>query len=894
MNDKPRREDLDGCAEFDARLIDSVFAPSPDAELDRHLSQCERCRCARDRYLRTADALGAALSLGEAGTAGTKSWPRTRRLRHVAVAVAFIAAAALLLVWLFTGSEIAAFGIVPQTGAQLTRVGDSEARLDLGTATFMVARLEAVVETPVGVIRSEEAHFAVSVVREGGTKMSDNKALVTVTLAVMSGVAFWSLPGETLAVSAGETLSRSAMAAVSTLAPGPDAVVTAEPARAPVGEGSAALDGMVLAQDSAAPQPNVTVQLFSHEGETLTWLADTVSDENGWFLFEDLAEGSYTLKTKIEGDTPLVGEALVDDLGAEEVRAVSVEVERRYFISGVLLEEGTGQPVPGVLVTLHRRWGYRSQQDGYQDLGETGADGRFRSLEPAYPGDAFLVMRRGAIELIPDFMTGGLLLRRVAIGSEPLIDLVLNFPWTGVVQGRVIDPDGHPVAGALVVALNPNRNYFFGVGRDHRIVTTAHDGTFRMDRLPREQTLVLSVEAAGFGKATSAPFQAQPGEGAPEIAIQLKRFAHLTLRVVDFEGLPVAGAEVSVIEAAAGELEPPSDPTLTDEQRAGGKIISTTVGIGAGPGRGFGPKTGEDGSYAVDLSPGAYSILVAKDTLKADHITVKLIEGEPTSLTIEVTPRVTITGTVVNSSGEPVRYVWVKARALEGTGFARHLVQNESGEFILRDLRPGRYAISMNTIDTSSEPVEAIAPCEGLQLVWNPPPKIGLAIHVVDDATGKPVVDASVFAVFESESGRRIYVGSVEQPGWARVVLPLGTHEVIAGKRGYAVASSTMQVFADHTEPAHVELRLRPGHRVSGQLVDQNGLPVAGAQVAVIGAEWYPLLGTAVLTGADGSFTIDSLPAEGGRIGVISKKDAADALTDVVPDQEDVVLTIQR
>ncbi|MEW6747295.1 MAG: carboxypeptidase-like regulatory domain-containing protein [Planctomycetota bacterium] len=496
------------------------------------------------------------------------------------------------------------------------------------------------------------------------------------------------------------------------------------------------------------------------------------------------------------------------------------------------------------------------------------------------------------MELIPDLQTGGLLLKRVAIGSDPLIDLVVSFPWTGVVEGRVLDPDGQPLAGAQVVALSPNRNYFFGVGRQHRIVTTAQDGSFRMDRLPRDQILVLSVEAAGFGKATSAPFEARVGEEAPEIVIQVNRFAHLSPRVVDSTGLPVAGGSVHVNEAPGGELEPPSDPTLTDEQKTGGKVVSVTVGIGGAPGGGLGPKTGEDGSHEADLSPGAYSILVDKDTLKADYMTVKLIEGETTSLTIEVTPRVTITGSLGNSSGQPVRYVWVTARALEGRGFANELVQNENGEFTLRNLRPGRYAITMSTIDTSSEPTEAVAPCEGLQLVWNPPPTIGLAIHVVDDATGAPVVDASVLALFEGENGRRIYGGSVEQAGWARVALPLGSHEVVAGKRGYAVASTTMQVFADHTDPAHVELRLRPGHRVSGRLVDQIGAGVAGAQVTSVCADCYPLLGTAVLTAADGSFTIASLPADGGRIGVISKKDVAGALTDVVPDQEGVVLII--
>jgi len=48
---------FDGCAEFDERLLEAAFAPTLDAELDRHLARCGRCTRARDLYLTTADTL---------------------------------------------------------------------------------------------------------------------------------------------------------------------------------------------------------------------------------------------------------------------------------------------------------------------------------------------------------------------------------------------------------------------------------------------------------------------------------------------------------------------------------------------------------------------------------------------------------------------------------------------------------------------------------------------------------------------------------------------------------------------------------------------------------------------------------------------------------------------
>jgi hypothetical protein len=56
----------DGCPEFDERLLDSVFAPAPDAPLERHLASCGRCRHARDLYLRAADGIAGALAMGDA------------------------------------------------------------------------------------------------------------------------------------------------------------------------------------------------------------------------------------------------------------------------------------------------------------------------------------------------------------------------------------------------------------------------------------------------------------------------------------------------------------------------------------------------------------------------------------------------------------------------------------------------------------------------------------------------------------------------------------------------------------------------------------------------------------------------------------------------------------
>src|SRR5262245_51521276 len=88
-----------GCPELDERILDSVFAPSPDAPLERHLAVCERCRRARDLYLRAADGIAGALAAEDVALAAPAPVAPRRRM-SAAAAVAAAAAFAIAASWL--------------------------------------------------------------------------------------------------------------------------------------------------------------------------------------------------------------------------------------------------------------------------------------------------------------------------------------------------------------------------------------------------------------------------------------------------------------------------------------------------------------------------------------------------------------------------------------------------------------------------------------------------------------------------------------------------------------------------------------------------------------------------------------------------------------------------
>jgi hypothetical protein len=362
--------------------------------------------------------------------------------------------------------------------------------------------------------------------------------------------------------------------------------------------------GTVVETGTRKPQSGLVVQLCRATTAAREVVAETRTTEGGEFTFAELEPGSYAVSVEIEGDTPMVGEARAADLGEGEEREVTLEVERRYFISGTLLEADGGRPLAGVMLTLRRFHGYRSPDDLHRDLGETGPDGRFRSSHPVYGGHATLVVHKGAEGLYADFMSHGIVLKQLNIGSENVTDLALTFPWTGAVKGRVLDPGGVPIVGARVVALDPVRNYHGPMDRDARLVATAEDGRFFLDRLPCDRPLVVEVTTAGLGRTISKPFEARSGELTPEIVVTMNRIACLRVHVVDASGEAVVGAAVHATPIGR-EIEPASEPPLTDEQRGVAMIeVCSSVRFGSSADI---SDTKADGTVDLELAPGATS-----------------------------------------------------------------------------------------------------------------------------------------------------------------------------------------------------------------------------------------------------------------------------------------------
>ena len=202
-------ETRDGCPEFDERILDSVFAPAPDAPLERHLAVCERCRRARDLYLRSADGIAGALAAEDVVAA-----PRARFSgRRWAAAAAVVAAIVTAAAWFLMREDRSALEPDRSLGAA---AGDAmRSPHPDGPARYVATGEEIRVATPAGLLRCRSGAFEVTIRDEaalaapGETTMNrSGKTTTVVSVAVIAGVAWWATGSGEVALRTGDEAVR--------------------------------------------------------------------------------------------------------------------------------------------------------------------------------------------------------------------------------------------------------------------------------------------------------------------------------------------------------------------------------------------------------------------------------------------------------------------------------------------------------------------------------------------------------------------------------------------------------------------------------------------------------------------------------------------------------------
>ena len=235
----------------------------------------------------------------------------------------------------------------------------------------------------------------------------------------------------------------------------------------------------------------------------------------------------------------------------------------------------------------------------------------------------------------------------VAIRAGQVTALTVQAHQGAVVAGRVLDPDGAPLAGASVamIYLDLSRVLFSADGRTEPLRTDA-EGRFRLEHVAAGRVAIVAA-ADDLAPSNIEELAVVDGGVYDDVLLQVGVGAPVTGLVLDDRDQPVAGAEVEV-----RPFERPDDPQFMKVMLKVRRVSATTDASGRFLVRGM---TGE--RLVIQASKPGYTTAIAAG-----------LELDDPEIVVRVQRGVTIRGRVVTGQGEeqrPVTRFRVETRSRE-------------------------------------------------------------------------------------------------------------------------------------------------------------------------------------------------------------------------------------
>ena len=229
----------------------------------------------------------------------------------------------------------------------------------------------------------------------------------------------------------------------------------------------------------------------------------------------------------------------------DDNQPLTFALEAAHTLAGQVVDEA-GRPVAGAELTLAP---VPEQSMADLDPGTfsavSGPDGRFR----------FAGLPRGRFQGLWVDHSGFVETHVPGVEAPAATPVRIQLVEARSLAGRVVDPDGQPVAGARVALVETDSGLLLGGGfsrgaRLSSLADTDADGRFVLDRVP-PGTVGIEVRAIGF-RNRSVPGVRIPKDGEAEpVEISLRPGPYLEGRVLDSRGRPVKDAMVR----AEGKLQ---------------------------------------------------------------------------------------------------------------------------------------------------------------------------------------------------------------------------------------------------------------------------------------------------------------------------------------------------
>jgi protocatechuate 3,4-dioxygenase beta subunit len=429
-----------------------------------------------------------------------------------------------------------------------------------------------------------------------------------------------------------------------------------------------------------------------------------------------------------------------------------------------------------------------------------------------------------------------------ADGSEPI---VLVLPPEALAEGRVLDPDGNPVAGATVRQERDLMQTMAAAAGDEGsdAARTDADGAFRLGGLTAGSVSLVAMHP-DFVESLVEAVEVAAGAVASDVVLRLRVGGVVTGEVFGAEGKPAGGAMIILTDAKAMiptmfKAEP--DGTFRRESVKPGRYQVTAM-------------IGEIDANELfdDKEPDLGAFLAGMRTGSAD---VK--EGEMCHVVLGAAPAdpVRLTGTVRHVE-KPVAKAMVSLypEGGEGIGAIKYTTTDAAGRYEVVLEMPGNYLMQVqilgaNGMQQDSMEFQQLVP-EGEEAVIDVDLPTGRLSGRVRGYDGKPIAGARVTVTVEGGVGYGSFLGgryvetqTDEDGTYAIDYLDPNVYAVAAGgalfggalggraEGGRLVHSGLVVAAGDWLQDVDFRLQ-RPGE-IAGRVLDVTGKPVPDASIFV-------------------------------------------------------------
>jgi len=484
---------------------------------------------------------------------------------------------------------------------------------------------------------------------------------------------------------------------------------------------------------------------------------------DGSFELRGIPPGRVRVRVRAEGYSN-AAEQTVDLQPAQQSEVLAFELMPGLPVSGIVLDDATGQPVSDAQVTAYRQrdggdpprgmpFAVDIDPEDFDFLGLSSAVGRRSAItdsagrfcvEALEPGEYRFTARH------PDMAKASA--KEVVIeADQPTPTVEIRLDVGGGVEGTVTGIGMRPLADALMVAFSIQAGTM-------RSSTTDKGGYYRIDGLPPGQYFVFKSRMDE--RADNIPLELLSNMRLKTVTVRKGRFTRLDLQDEGEDGVRVHG-----FVRENGAAVPRALVTLLGNDRDG--FLGMGVRANA---------AGMDGRYElVGIKPGDYVAQVTR------------FQGQPVQTTFEITvpdevsdyrfdialPTSEVMGRVIDTRGNPVPRIMVTLGsadgALSGAGGLLGLIAqnglsqartNDSGEFTMRSVAAGSYRITAGSRFAGGPRrrgggdglvhgeghldgvlVDGSAPVTGLVVTV---PIAGSITGLVVDGSGQPVAGAEI------------------------------------------------------------------------------------------------------------------------------------------------------